>query len=505
MTAVEQRIESEHVEDAGQRRRVAALIGTLVAGAFVMILNETVMGVALPAVMEDFGVTAAAGQWLTTIFMLTMAIVIPMTGFLLQRFSARAIFIAALVLFTIGTGIAAFAPAFWVLLVARVAQASGTAVMMPLLTTTILSSVAPERRGRMMGLMAIVISVAPALGPPLSGFVITLAGWRAVFLVVLPIAVLVLVVGAALIRGGTAPGSGRFDILSVLLSTAAFGGLLFGLGSIGEAASGHGSGLLPVVAIAIGALALALFVWRQLRLQRTDAAMLDLRTFTYRPFWVGIVLLLVAMASLFGALILLPLYLQNVRGLAPLDTGLVTLPGALLMGIAAPFIGALFDRVGPRPLVIPGSVVLSSGLLLLALVSDATPIWGIVLAHVTLSAGLALMMTPLMTSALGSLPPRLYSHGSATTSTLQQFAGALGTAVFVTIMSVGAADAASAGLDPVAAQGQGIHLAFVAGAVASLLAIVIACFVRRPAEPAAATEAAAPSAVEPAASTDRRG
>ena len=487
MTAIDHPSETAQPAAAGHSAvpamsgRVRVLIGTLVAAAFVMILNETVTGVALPVIMVDFGITAAAGQWLTTVFMLTLAVIIPMTGFLLQRFSARSIFLTALTVFVLGTALAAFAPVFGLLVAARVLQAAGTAVMMPLLLTTILDNVPAARRGRMIGLLSIVISVAPALGPTLAGLLITVAGWRTIFLVVIPIAVIVLIVGAVLVRGEATGGTATFDVLSAILSTAAFGGLLYGFGGIGEAAGGHGAEIPPLVPILVGALALAFFVWRQIVLQRTDSAMLDLRTFRYRPFWVGVLLLLVAMAALFGTLILLPLYLQGVLGLTPLETGLVTLPGALLMGLAAPFIGALFDRVGPRPLVIPGAFVVGGALLLLAFVGESTPVWYVVVTHVTLSAGLALMMTPLMTSALGSLPPGLYSHGSAITSTLQQLAGAFGTALFVSVMSVGTVNAASAGLDATAAQAQGIHLAFIVGAAASVLAIALSFLVTKPA------------------------
>lgn len=469
--------------------RAGALIAVLLAGAFVMILNETVMGVALPAVMREFEITAAAGQWLTTAYMLVMAVLIPMTGFLLQRFSPRAIFVAALLLFSVGTAAAAIAPWFFVLVVARIAQAAGTAIIMPLLTTTILTHVPAARRGRTMGLIAIVMSVAPALGPSFSGLMITAVGWRSVFLVVLPIAVAVLIAGSVLIRGGGAGSAVRFDLGSAALSVLAFGGIVFGLGSIGEAVGGHAI-LPPAVPIVVGLLALAAFVWRQLALQRRDAAFLDLRPFRSRPFWVGVVLLAVAMCSMFGALILLPLYMQNVLGLSALATGLVVLPGGLLMGLAAPVVGAIFDRVGARPLVIPGVLVVSASLAMLAFLGDDSPVWYLVVATLVLDLGLAMLMTPLMTSALGSLAPELYSHGSAIVSTMQQLAGAAGTAVFVTVMSLGAASAAAEGASATAAAASGIHLAFVGAALASLVAVALAFLVpRRPSiEPAGGGE-----------------
>ena len=458
--------------------RGTALIWLLLAGAFVMVLNETVMGVALPPLMREFGVTASAGQWLTTVYMLVMAVLIPMSGFLLQRFTPRTIFVAALGLFTLGTATAAFASAFGLLVVARVAQAAGTAVIMPLLSTTILTRIPEGRRGRMMGLIAIVMSAAPALGPTFSGMLITAFGWRSVFVAVLPIAVVVLVVGGLLIGRGESGRAVKFDVLSALLSVVAFGGLVYGLGSLGQAVDG-GVPVPPAAPIAAGLIGLALFVWRQLALQRRGVAFLDLRPFRERPFWVGIVLISVVMLSMFGSLILLPIYMQNVLGLSPLTTGLVVLPGGLLMGLAAPFVGAMFDKVGARPLVIPGAVVVTIALLLLTQLGVSSPVWLVVVALIVLNLGIALMMTPLMTSSLGALRPELYSHGSAIFSTVQQLAGAVGTALFVTLMSLGSAAGAAAGLGTVESTAQGIHSAFVVAAVTSLGALVLAFFVPR--------------------------
>ncbi len=271
-------------------------------------------------------------------------------------------------------------------------------------------------------------------------------------------------------------------MLSVLLSTIAFGLLIFGLSSIGESTEGHAV-VPPLVPILIGAAALVLFVWRQARLQRDDAALLDLRPFYERSFWIGVVVLLIALSSLFGVLILLPLYLQNVLGLTALETGLIVLPGGLLMGIIAPFVGRLYDRVGPRLLALPGAVLLATALFLMSILftEDASPLV-VILLHMLMTLGLGLLMTPVMTSALGSLPQRLYSHGSAIINTLQQLAGAAGTALFVTLMTV--ATAAHSDLPGASAQASGIHQAFLVGAIVAAIATVASCFLRTPTAPA---------------------
>jgi DHA2 family lincomycin resistance protein-like MFS transporter len=456
------------------------VIGLLVAAAFVVILNETIMSVALPQLMADLDITTATAQWLTTGFMLTMAVVIPATGFILQRFSTRQVFAAAMTLFSIGTAIAAVAPGFGILLTGRIVQASGTAIMMPLLITTVLNLVPASKRGRMMGVISIVIAVAPAIGPTVSGLILSSLSWRWMFIIVLPIALLALFMGLWKIRNLTTTKKVPLDILSIVLSTFAFGGLIYGLSSLGESAEGHTP--VPVwVPITVGALALAAFIARQLVLQRTDRALLDLRTFTSRSFVVAVIMVSVSMMALFGSLIILPLYLQNVLQLGTLETGLLLLPGGALMAVLSPIVGRLFDRVGPRPLVIPGAVVLSIALWgMTTLLHENTSIGWVIVVHLVLNAGLAFMFTPLLTSALGSLPPKLYSHGSATVSTLQQLAGAVGTALFVTVLTTTTASGLADGLSEVSATAAGVQAAFMIGGFISLAAVAASFFVRRP-------------------------
>ncbi|WP_232835850.1 MDR family MFS transporter [Actinocorallia populi] len=459
-------------------RHVKIAIALPILAAFVMILNETVMSVALPKLMTEFSVGAATAQWLTTGYMLTMAVVIPATGLILQRFATRTVFITATSLFAAGTLLAGLAPQFGVLLAARVIQASGTALVLPLLMTTILTLVPASRRGGTMGLVAIVISVAPAVGPTFSGLILSELSWRWLFLSVLPIAVLTVAVGVVLVKNAGTPRPVRFDLPSFALSAVGFGGLIYGLSSIGEAAGGHAP-VPPAVPLAVGAAALVLFVLRQIRLQRGDAALLDLRPFRTRSFVVGIVLLLFSMGALFGALILLPIYLQNVRGLTTLETGLLLLPGGLAMGLIAPLVGRLSDRFGPRPLVIPGTFTMALALALMSLLDETTPTWFVIVIHVLTSLGIGFAMTPLMTSALGSLDAGLYSHGSAILNTLQQLAGAAGTALFVTLMTLGTDAALETGTNPVSAQAAGIHDAFLWGGGVGLAAALLSFAVRR--------------------------
>ncbi|MFB9310619.1 DHA2 family efflux MFS transporter permease subunit [Agromyces hippuratus] len=459
------------------------VIWLLLAASFVVILNETIMGVAIPHLVVDLGISISEAQWLTTAFMLTMAVVIPITGYLLQRFATRPIFIAAMSLFSAGTLIAAMAPGFEVLLVGRVVQASGTAIMMPLLMTTLMTLVAPSDRGRLMGRVAIVMSVAPAIGPTISGLILNSLSWRFMFWLVLPIALAMLVIGIRRVENVSEPRKIPIDVFSVVLSALGFGGLVYGLSQIGAETGGSSLGAAPMwIAFGVGAVSIGAFIWRQLSLQKHDRALLDLRTFLSRNFSISIGLMTIMMAALFGTIILLPIYLQNVLHLEPIMTGLLLLPGGLTMGLLGPTVGRLFDRLGPTPLLVPGAFVVSGVLWSLTMVTDTTSPWLLLVAHVVLSAGLAFMFTPLFTSALGSVEPKFYSHGSAIVGTVQQVAGAAGTALFVTIMATQTLTATTAGATAEAAAASGIRSAFMVGAILSLLAIVGAFFVRKPAD-----------------------
>ena len=452
-------------------------VALLLVSTFVVILNETIMGVALPRLMTDLAVPAATAQWLSTAFMLTMAVVIPVTGFVLQRVTTRTAFLVAMGLFSLGTAVCALAPGFPVLLVGRVVQAGGTAIMLPLLMTTVMTVTPPASRGRVMGNISVVISVAPAIGPTISGLILSVLEWRWMFGLVLPIALGTLALGAARVPNIGETRYARVDVGSVVLSALAFGGLVYGLSTVGSA-----TGAVPAgawVALVVGLTALSLFVARQLWLQRTDDALLDLRVLGSRTFTVSAALMAVVMLAMFGTIIMVPIYAQQVLRLTTLSTGLLLLPGGLLMGLLAPAVGRAYDRVGPRPLLVPGAVLASAALWGMSTLGEHSAPALLLAAHVTLSAGLAAMFTPLFTSALGSLPGDRYSHGSAMVGTVQQVAGAAGTALFVSVLTAQAARLAGAGVPSSTATAGGVHAAFLVGAVVSLLAIPGAFLVRK--------------------------
>lgn len=452
----------------GEKRRTPAVITLLVLATFVVILNETIMLNAIPNLMNSFGVTEHAAQWVSTAFMLTMASVIPVTGWFLQRVTTRTAYATAMGVFIAGTLISAIAPVFGILLAGRVIQAAGTAVMMPLLMTTLMTVVDEHDRGRVMGNVTMAISVAPALGPTISGLILGFGSWRLLFLLVLPIAVGVAWSGLRRLENVGETSEVSVDWASVIIAALGFGSLVYGLSRFAEGEVG-----LPVAITAVGAVLIVGFVLRQLRLQRVGSPLLDLRAFLHPTFTKSLVLMAVAFLAMMGSMILLPLYLQTVRGLSPLYTGLLVMPGGLAMGLLGPTVGRIFDAYGGRVLVIPGSVGIVAALAGLSQISLTTPYWSILALHLVLMVSLAAAFTPVFTLGLGSLPSHLYSHGSSILGTLQQVAAAFGTALAVTVMSV-RSDQVIDEVGAVAAQVSGLQAAFMVSAALAVIVVVMA-------------------------------
>ncbi len=464
--------------DPAHAARNGLVINLLLVSAFVVNLNETIMNVAIPSIRDAFAVTPSAAQWLATAFLLTMAVVIPVTGFLLQRFTTRTIYMLAMSLFSTGTALAIFAPNLGLLVACRVIQASGTAVMMPLLMTTVMTLVAPQNRGSMMGKISVVMSLAPAAGPVVSGVILSyFHAWQYLFILVLPISLLALVLGWQRMVNVTTPHKASLDIVSVIVSAFAFGGLVYGLSGLGtvDAASDKTT---TWIALAVGVVAMIVFVWRQFSLQRAGNPLLDLRTFKSYNFSVSNIMFVVGMAAMFGSLNILPYYLQNVLKLEPLYLGLVLLPGTLWMAFLGPFVGRLYDRIGPKPLIIPGMMLISAVLWGMTLVGTTTWLPLVIGGYLVMCTGFALLFGPLFTLSLAAVKPELYSHASALLGSIQQVAGAAGVALLIAVMASVAQS--QGGLDNIDALAGGIRMAFLVGAIISVFAVITAFFIRKP-------------------------
>ena len=413
----------------------SVIVGILLAGAFVAILNQTLLITALPHIMNDFNIDANKAQWLTTSFMLTNGILIPITAFLIEKFTSRTLLISAMSIFTAGTIVGAFAPNFPVLLTARIIQAAGAGIMLPLMQTVFLTIFPMEKRGRAMGMVGLVISFAPAIGPTLSGWAVEAFSWRSLFYIIFPIAVIDLLLAIILMKNVTTLRETQIDILSVILSTLGFGGLLYGFSSAGS--SGWTSTEV-LTSLLVGAVALIFFIARQMKLKKP---MLEFRVFSFGIFSLTTLLGTLVFALLIGTETILPLYTQKVRGVSAFDTGLMLLPGAIVMGMMSPFIGRVFDKIGGKGLAMTGFfIILLTSLPFMNLTDSTSLIW-IVVVYTARLLGTAMIMMPVTTAGINALPRHLIPHGTAMNNTVRQVGGSIGTALLVSVMGSQAAHA----------------------------------------------------------------
>lgn len=412
------------------------MIAILFIGAFVAFLNNTLLNVALPSIMTDFDVEASTVQWLATGYMLITGILVPASAFLITRFKNKTLFVTSMAIFVLGTALAIWSPTFEVLLTARMIQAVGAAVMGPLLMNVMLASFPVEKRGAALGIFGLVMIMAPAIGPTLSGYLVEHFSWHYLFIVILPFAVISLLLAIFKFDNIMETRKISIDVFSIILSTIGFGGLLYGFST----ASSAGWGAVEVWGtIAIGAVALIAFVVRQLKLEKP---LLSLETYKSPMFALSSAISVVNAMALFSGMILIPLYVQNVRGIEPFDAGLMLLPGAIIMGLMSPITGKLFDKIGPRPLALIGLTIIIVSTFFFTKLELDTSYTHLIIIYTVRMFGISLVMMPIMTNGLNSLPQRLNPHGTAINNTLQQVAGAIGSAVMITIMTTRAKSSA---------------------------------------------------------------
>ena len=412
-----------------QNKPPYGMIAILFVGAFVAILNETLLNVALPSIMVEFDVNATAVQWLSTGYMLINGILIPASAFFIQRFKNKSLFITAMGLFTIGTILASISPTFGVLLAARMIQASGSAIMMPLLMNVMLTAFPIEKRGTAMGMFGLVMIVAPAIGPTLSGWLVEHYSWRMLFNIVIPIAILTLVLAFFKLKNVTPQRDIKLDVFSIVLSSFGFGGLLYGFSSAGN--SGW-SDPLVYGTIIIGIISLIALIFRQLRM---DDPMLQFRIFKHPMFALSSAISVVIAMAMFSGMILVPIYIQTIRGISPMESGLLMLPGALIMGIMSPITGRLFDKYGAKTLAIIGLTIMIITTYFFSRLDMQISYLSIMLLFSIRSFGMSMVMMPVMTNGLNQLPMKDNPHGTAMNNTLQQVSGAIGSALLITVMN----------------------------------------------------------------------
>ncbi|HGO1459742.1 TPA: DHA2 family efflux MFS transporter permease subunit [Staphylococcus aureus] len=427
---VNEKIKKEHKNFIfGEGVSRGKILAALLFGMFIAILNQTLLNVALPKINTEFNISASTGQWLMTGFMLVNGILIPITAYLFNKYSYRKLFLVALVLFTIGSLICAISMNFPIMMVGRVLQAIGAGVLMPLGSIVIITIYPPEKRGAAMGTMGIAMILAPAIGPTLSGYIVQNYHWNVMFYGMFIIGIIAILIGFVWFKLYQYTTNPKADIPGIIFSTIGFGALLYGFSEAGN--KGWGSVEIETM-FAIGIIFIILFVIRELRMK---SPMLNLEVLKFPTFTLTTIINMVVMLSLYGGMILLPIYLQNLRGFSAFDSGLLLLPGSLIMGLLGPFAGKLLDTIGLKPLAIFGIAVMTYATWELTKLNMDTPYMTIMGIYVLRSFGMAFIMMPMVTAAINALPGRLASHGNAFLNTMRQLAGSIGTAILVTVMT----------------------------------------------------------------------
>ncbi|USK79619.1 MDR family MFS transporter [Peribacillus frigoritolerans] len=417
------------VDIEGKPFKRGGFVIVLMVGTFITIINQTLLVTALPRIMQDLGITANNAQWLITAFMLISGVMIPISAFLLNQIANRSLFFMAIGSFALGTLVCAFSTTFPTLLIGRIIQAIGTGLMIPLMQTLIFLIFPADRRGEAMGLVGIVIAFSPAIGPTLSGWIVDMYDWHYLFYLILPIVLIDIVLAFFYMKNVVHLTKPKMDILSILLSSIGLASLLYGIGVAGNIGWGNNTVLITC---GIGFGVLIVFACRQFKLTEP---ILELSVFKDRTFTLTTVIVSIIFMTMIGSEILLPIYTQTIHGYSALRSGLILLPGALVLGIISPVAGKIFDKHGIRRISLIGLLILSLGSFPFMYLSQETSIWWIICFYSLRMAGMGLVMMPLATAGINALPKKFISHGSAANNTVRQIFASLGAAIMVGIMS----------------------------------------------------------------------
>lgn len=405
-----------------------AIIGVLVLSAFIATFNETILNVALSSLMKEMNVTAATIQWLITGYMIVTSVMVPVTAFLIQSFETKQLYLGAMTLLLIGTICAACSGSFPMLLISRMLQASGTGMMIPLMMNTVLVVTSAQNRGSAMAICVCAISLGPALGPTISGIILQSFSWHALFIMLTPIICFAMILGYIFLINVSTLTKPKIDILSIILSTLGIGAVIYGISSF----SGDGNKMTIGIIFIIGLLALIIFSKRQLSLKQP---MLEIRIFKYPIFSIGVILVMISMMTMFTMNVMLPMYLQGSLKVSTFVAAIALLPASLANGFITPIGGKIYDKFGVKVLIPVGFTIILIPLAMLSRSTCNTSLITVIISYIVVCIGVGLTMSPCQTNSLTQLPKKDYPHGVAIVNTFQQISAALGSSLFIGIMS----------------------------------------------------------------------
>lgn len=461
-------------------KKSTIIMTTFLIGAFFTFLNETLLNIALTKIMTVFHVDAPTVQWLATGFMLVMGVLMPLSATIIQWFTTRQLFIGLMSIFLIGTLVAGCAVNFPMLLVGRMIQAAGTGLLIPVIMNAMLLLFPPYERGKVMGNFGLVMMFAPAIGPTLSGVIVDTLGWRWLFFAVIPFVVFSIGFAFKYLDNVGEVTKPKIDIFSVVLSTIGVAGIIYGFSSVGNIEGGFSNKavFLPIVT---GLISLIIFIYRQNHL---TSPLLDISVFKYSNYSKGMFIFVVVVMAMFASEIVMPMYLQGPMGFSAKVAGMILLPGALLNGAMSPVMGRIFDKIGPRKMIIPGMFVLTLVMIFYSTIHPGIPLYIFIIVYMVLMVSISMIMMPSHTNAINQLPKHLYPHGTAIGNMIQPIAGAMGISVFVSIMTHGQQQALEGISNPTHSQTQaaltyGVHHAYWFAIALTVIGFITALFVTR--------------------------
>lgn len=420
---------------------------------------------ALPSIMSTFNVTTSSAQWLTTTYMLVLGIMIPSTAYLVNQFPIKGLFMTSMGLFLGGCIVSITANNFIFMVLSRVLQAIGAGIITQIVQVAMINLYPKEERGKAMGIYGFAIGVAPAIGPLVSGYIIDSFGWRFIFYILAIITILDVIFAVILLKSFMENKPSKLEVISLILSSLGFGGLLIGVTNIGTYTIANPLAYIPIL---IGLISLVLFVIRQIKV---EDPLLDLRVFKVRNFTISIILICIVYMAMTSATMILSIYIQSARGMSAMVPGIVMLPGSIAMCILSPITGNILDKYGLRKLAISGCIMLGVGTLGFSYLEETTSIAVLTIMYTIRMIGITFLLMPVTTWGLNELKQEQIASGSAINSTLRQISGAVGSSLFVTIMTVVANNSVKA--TQVLADIEGMTVAF----KYATFVIVIAIFV----------------------------
>ncbi|MDR6719655.1 DHA2 family efflux MFS transporter permease subunit [Paenibacillus sp. 2003] len=385
----------------------------IIVGMIMVILDSTVVNVAIPNLVQYFETDLKTIQWTVTGYTLALSAVIPLAGWLTDRFGAKRVFLFTIAMFTLGSVLCSIAQSPEQLIIYRIIQGLGGGMVAPIGMAMVFRLAPPERRGSIMGMLGIPMLLAPALGPVLSGWFIESLSWHWIFLINLPIGIAAFILCIKFLPDTDRGRTPALDLLGMILAPIAFSMLAYGVSEGGTS----WTSATTLTGVIVGGVALILFIIVELRHQNP---LLELRVFKSSDFSRGIILAWVSQVALFGAMILIPLYLQQIKGYTALETGLILLPQALASGVGMPLGGRLFDKIGARPLAFVGLGIISGALFILSSITAETGLGLIITALVMMGLGMGLSMMPLNTHVLNAAPRKLVGRVTPLTAAAQQ-------------------------------------------------------------------------------------